>query len=246
MIENDIEELHSVNEGLRLIQKKNGLKYGTDALLLAAFIGRHGEGATAIELGSGTGIISLLCLARNQIGSVTALEVQPEYAALTERNAKENGLETRLRAVCSDLRDYPGNEQADLIFTNPPYMKANCGKQNRFEEKYIARHEAKGTIEDFCTCGASMLKYGGKFYVVYRPDRMADLICAMRNARLEPKRILFVSQTADHAPCLVLIEGKKGAASGAVVPKSFILMNADGSETNEMKELLQRGTIYGN
>ncbi len=240
---NEHEETIKVNQGLTLIQKKNGLKFGTDALLLSAFLGCHGEGTKAIELGCGTGIISLLALKRGQIGSVIALEVQSAYADLTRRNAELNALSSRLSVVCTDLRDYRRCEQADLVFTNPPYMKADSGKINAHEEKYIARHEARGTIEEFCLCGAGMLKFGGSFYVVYRPDRLPDLICALRGARLEPKRMLFAAQSPAHAPALVLIEAKKGASSGCILQKPFFFKNPDGSDTAAYKALMQKGMI---
>jgi len=157
------EERISINHGLDLIQRKNGLKFGTDALLLSAFIGKHRKDALGIELGSGTGAISLLCLKRNQLQRIIALEVQPLYAALTSRNAALNGLSDRLEAVCTDLRDYPAAEQADVVFTNPPYMTADSGAEAEYEEKHLARHEVRGTIDDFCRCGARMLRYGDPF-----------------------------------------------------------------------------------
>lgn len=245
MIDREQEELIEINHGLRLIQKKNGLKFGSDALLLAAFIGSHGSLSRAIELGAGTGVISLLTLSRGQIGSVTALEVQEEYARLTARNAELNGLSERLTVAATDLRDYPRKEQADVIFTNPPYMKSNSGKQNLHEEKRIARHEVCGTIEDFCRCGAGMLKFGGMFYAVFRPDRLTDLIVAMRSANLEPKRLQFVAMSPSHAPSLVLIEGKKGAASGCMVQRLFYFRMEDGSESEMAQKLQEEGIIDG-
>jgi len=239
------EERISINHGLDLIQRKNGLKFGTDALLLSAFIGKHRKDALGIELGSGTGAISLLCLKRNQLQRIIALEVQPLYAALTSRNAALNGLSDRLEAVCTDLRDYPAAEQADVVFTNPPYMTADSGAEAEYEEKHLARHEVRGTIDDFCRCGARMLRYGGSFFAVYRPDRLADLMAAMREARLEPKRMLFVAATPCRAPSMVLVEGKKGANCGLVIPPLFVLQNEDGETSDMMERLTQEGLIHG-
>lgn len=244
MLKNNEEQI-AINHELLLIQKKDGLKFGTDALLLSAFIGMHGAKAHAIELGSGTGIISLLCLKREQFGCVTALEVQAEYAELTARNAELNQLSHRICAVHTDIRDYRQSEEADVVFTNPPYMKVDSGKQNEKREKFLARHEACGTIDDFCRCGAKMLKYGGYFYAVYRPDRLVDLLCAMRQASLEPKRMRYVAQSPLHTPSLVLIEAKKGASAGCQILPCLFFRNADGSENLTTAEWIEKGMIYG-
>ena len=121
-----MERCDIVNDNLRLIQDTDGLTFGTDALLLAAYA--EGKRRRGCELGSGTGIISLLLLSREKLAEVTALEVQEHYAELTRRNAEENGLSDRLAAVCSDVRDYACAESFDVVYTNPPYMKNDCGK----------------------------------------------------------------------------------------------------------------------
>ena len=115
-----------VNENLTLIQKTEGLTFGTDALLLAAYIsGRFERGC---ELGAGSGIISLLLLAREKLGHTVCLEVQKEYAELTEQNARDNGFSDRLTSVNADLREYRSDAKFDIVYTNPPYMKATSGK----------------------------------------------------------------------------------------------------------------------
>ena len=118
------ERIDLVNDRLSLIQKTDGLTFGTDALLLAGFI--RGGYKRALELGSGSGIISMLALTRGKALSVDALEVQEEYATLTRRNAELNRLEKSLSVFSVDLREYTGTAQYDLIFSNPPYMKASC------------------------------------------------------------------------------------------------------------------------
>ena len=239
----DNEDQIRVNEGLDLIQNRDGLKFGSDALLLSAFIGQQKKDSLGIELGSGTGIISLLCLRRNQIGRIIALEVQEEFADLTRRNAVINRLDDRLMAVCSDIRNYEEHEIADLVFTNPPYMKTDSGKANRVEAKFIARHETAGDIYDFCLAGARLLKYGGKFFAVYRPDRLVDLLDAMRRSGIEPKVMQFVSQSPRLAPSLVLIEGKRGASGGLILKAPFTFKDDDGNDSKEYEILMQEGRI---
>ena len=219
------ERIDQVNEQLSLIQKKNGLTFGTDAYLLAAFIRPHPK-ATAVELGGGTGIISLLLAAKKKIASVTAIEIQPMFADLITRNAELNQLSEQVHTLCADLREISANtfeKEVDLVFSNPPYMKCDTGKRNESDEKYIARHEVCGNISDFCNTGAKLLRYGGRFVCVWRPDRLTELLNALHEANLEPKRMTFVHADADAEPCMVLIEAVKGGAPSLYISPPLLL-----------------------
>ena len=183
---NENERVDKVNDSLSLIQKTDGLTFGTDALLLAAYI--SGKFDTGIEIGGGSGIISMLLLTRDKVKNITAIEVQGEYAELIERNARLNNLDQRLTAVHKDARDYMPGCEVNLIFTNPPYMKDGGGKRNDTDAQNIARHEVNGNITELVGAAARMLKYGGTFAAVYRPDRLTDIVAAMREKKIEPKR----------------------------------------------------------
>lgn len=221
----DNERLDTVNEQVRLIQNRNGLTFGTDAYLLAAFI-RPAPYAHAVDLGSGTGAIPLLLLAKNKVRSVTAVEVQPTFVDLIERNAALNQVGDRLRPICADVRHLKVEDvggESELVFSNPPYMKVNAGKRNRADEKYIARHEVCGDIFAFCACADRLLKYGGKFVCVWRPDRLTDLCNALQRSHLEPKRMCFVHADTAREPCSVLVEAVKGAAPALrIAPPLFL------------------------
>lgn len=222
---NEGERFDVVNENLRLIQKTDGLTYGTDAYLLAAYI-RASKNARAAELGGGTGIISLLCAAKEKLGKIYAIEVQESFAELSKRNAELNGLEDKVVSVFCDARNIKPemlSGEVDVVFSNPPYMKADSGKRNEHDEKFIARHEVCGDIDDFCSSAAKILRYGGLFYCVYRPDRLSDLFSAMRKNRLEPKHMTFVSADKDTHPSIVLVEAKKGASTGLKITKNLLL-----------------------
>ena len=233
------ERIDVVNEGIRLIQNTRGLTFGTDAYLLAAYVRAHPR-ARAIDLGSGTGIVSLLLLAANKIASAVAVEVQPTYADLIARNAALNGMEDRLRPLCANvkcLRAVDLGFEAELVVSNPPYMKTTSGKRNGHDEKYIARHEVCGTVADFCACAARLLKHGGKFVCVWRPDRLTDLLGAMRDNRLEPKRMTFVHADVESEPCSILVEAILGGAPSVRLSKPLILY-----ETRKENEKVRRLT----
>ena len=221
----DNERLDEVNEQLRLIQKKNGLTFGTDAFLLAAYI-RPSARATAVELGGGTGIISLLLAAKSKVASVRALEIQPAFAELIDRNAAINALSDKVRAICADVREVNAQTvggEVDLVFSNPPYMKCNAGKRNEAEEKYIARHEVCGEIGDFCAAAYRLLRHGGRFACVWRPDRLSELFSGLLAARLEPKRMTFVHADVTAEPCMVLVESVKGGAPSMRITPPLLL-----------------------
>ena len=199
------ETLTVVNDGIKLIQNPAGLTFGTDALMLAAFVRRAPQSVGA-EFGSGSGIISLLLASRGKLKKIYAVENQEYYS----------------------------------LFTNPPYMKVGAGKRNADDGKYAARHEVCGDIYDFCRSAARNLKYGGYFYCVYRPDRAVDLLFAMRESSIEPKRIAFVSQDTLHKPSLMLVEGKRGGNPSCEVMKTLFLTHG-GSPTPEAEAIYRTG-----
>lgn len=221
----DDERLDQVNDRISLISKKDGLTFGTDAFLLASFV-RPKPFGKAVELGTGTGIVSLLCAGRGRFREIHALEIQPDFAELARRNATLNGMEEHVRVHCADVRTVRASDiggEADAVFANPPYMRTDSGKRNVSERKYVARHEVCGSVLDFCDAAARLLKYGGSFYAVWRPDRLVDLTDAMRKCTLEPKTMIFVHADAESEPSMVLCEAKKGGASGMRILPPLLL-----------------------
>ena len=221
----DNETLTFVNENIKLIQNKNGLTFGTDAFLLASYIKQHKSGI-AVELGGGTGIISLFCATREKFKTIYCAEIQENFASIIKRNASLNGLDEKIITICDDVRSINAaivGCEVDAVFSNPPYMKLDSGKRNEHDEKFIARHEVCGDIGDFCACAKRLLKHGGFFYCVWRPDRLTDLIFAMRENNLEPKEMCFVHANTKSAPSMVLVKAKKGASSGVIVGEPLFL-----------------------
>ena len=232
-----------VNDKLQLIQDTEGLTFGTDALLLAGYI--NGKYKYGCEIGSGSGIISMLLSTRDKIGDIVALEIQSEYASLTARNAELNGLAQKIKTVHTDVREYKSEREFDIVFTNPPYMKVDSGRKNEAEKKNIARHEVYGDINDFCRASRKLLKFGGTFAVVYRPDRLCDLLYAMRDNSLEPKRITFVHADAESEPSMALIEAKAGGKCGLLVTRPLIIYS-DKSHTeysDDMNYIMENGSF---
>lgn len=220
----DGERLDKINESLSLIQKSDGLVFGTDAYLLAAFVNsRSGVGA---DLGAGTGVASLLCAARGKASKIYAAELQDDFYDLCLRNAELNSLSDRVIPLHCDIRELSVKDterELDFVISNPPYMSAGSGRGNASDAKNAARRELNGSIYDFCAAAARLLRFGGSFYTVYRPDRLADLIFALKKCSLEPKELVTVYPREDSPPCLVLVKSKKGAGVGLVTAPPLII-----------------------
>ncbi len=234
-----------VNDNLRLTQYTDGLTFGTDALLLAAYIKKEPK-AHAIEFGGGTGIISLLLSTRKKLHRITCVEIQKDYADLIAHNIAQNGQETCVTAVCADIRDDKsyGEGEYDVIFSNPPYMKAD-GAACREDAKQIARHEVMGRIDDFAACAAKKLRWGGKFYCVWRPDRLSELLTALSRAGLEPKRMTFVQATVTSDPSMLLLEARRGGMPGMWVTRPLIIGGdlAARADSEDMCYILEKGNF---
>ncbi len=241
------ERIDEVNEKLRLIQKKHALAFGTDAFLLSAFL-RAAPRSHAVELGCGNGIISLLAAARGRFSRITALEIQGEMAALAARNVALNALSDRITVKECDVRTLTpatlGGE-ADVVFANPPYMCEGSGFASPHREKQTARHETEGGIAEFAAAAARALKYGGIFYVVYRPDRMESLFAALKEAKLAPKRLVLVHDHPEAAPSMVLLEAKKGAGEGLVILPPLFLHEKQGEKalSARAQDIYDHGTF---
>lgn len=236
------ERVDFVNGGLTLLQNKGHLTFGTDALLLAAFVGKAKRAA---ELGAGNGIVSLLCAAREKCQHIDAFEIQQSVADLCRHNVEQNGLSHRISVLNRDLRCLTKEEEGiyNAVFTNPPYMKTGAGKECATTEKQMARHEVAGDIYAFCTAASRLLNYGADFYCVYRPDRLSDLFDAMRQADIEPKAVTAVCQSFRHAPSMVLVKGKKGGKAGLYFSPVFFIKEQE-ENSPDYAYLLEKGEFH--
>ena len=214
----------------------------TDSFFLSAFP-KLKSGEKVCDLGCGSGLLGLLLLARENRLHITGVDIQQEPLALARRAAEENGLAEKLTFLQSDLRHLKGVLEAnsfDLVLSNPPYFRAGSGYAASGTSRQTAREENTCTIEDVCAAAARLLRFGGRFAVVFRPERMADLFCAMRNVKLEPKTLRFVHHRPDSTPSLILVEGKLGGKSGLTIAPPLILHDAEGNPGEEMNEIYFR------
>lgn len=225
--------------GYRIIQNPEKFCFGMDAVLLSGFA-RVKEGAQALDLGTGTGIIPILLEAKTDAKHFTALEIQEESADMARRSVQLNGLEDKIDIVTGDIKEADKLFAAasfDVITCNPPYMIGKHGLTNPDAPKAIARHEILCTLEDVVRNAAKLLKPGGSFFMVHRPFRLAEIITVMTQYKLETKRMQLVYPYVDKEPNMVLIEGCRGGKPRMTVEKPLIIFKAPNVYTDEMYDL---------
>lgn len=215
-------------------------RFGTDAFLLAYYTSIRRTNVVC-DLCTGCGIVPLIFCKNTPPQTAYALDIQEEAIELLKKTIAENSLDNVIRPVLGDLcelsQDMIPFESVDIVTANPPYMKENSGMMKESEAQAIARHEIKCDINDVCKAAFKLLKFGGSLKMCHRPERLADVICTMRENNLEPKSITFVHNSIIDKPWLFLITGKKGAAPGMTVEKPMILRHDDKSYTEEYSRI---------
>ena len=232
-----IDELQ--RNGYRIIQNPERFCFGMDAVLLSGFA-RAKKQERCLDLGCGNGIIPILMEAKTEGKHFTGLEIQPESADMAKRSVALNGLQDRIDIVEGDIKDASkifGASSFHVVTTNPPYMTAQHGLTNLYEAKTIARNEVLCNLEDIIRESARLLMPGGRFYMVHRPFRLAEIISLMVQYRMEPKRMRLVYPYVDREPNMVLIEGLRGGKSRMTVEKPLIVYKEPGKYTDEIYDV---------
>lgn len=225
--------------GYRIIQKTDGFCFGMDAVLLSGFaVVKAGE--KVLDLGTGTGIIPILLEAKTEGEHFSALEIQEEVADMARRSVLLNGLEHKISIVNGDIKEASrifGGASFDVVTSNPPYMTDTHGLKNPHLPKAIARHEVMCTLDDICREAAKVLKPGGRFYMVHRPHRLAEIVRTLSKYRLEPKRLKMVHPFSDKEANMVLIESVRGGGVFLKVESPVIVYEKPGVYTDEIYQV---------
>ena len=225
-------------KGYEIIQHPGRFCFGMDAVLLSAFA-KIKAGECVLDLGTGTGILPILFAAKTEGRHFTGLEIQEESADMARRSVQHNHLEERVEIVTGDIKEASmifGPSSMDVVSTNPPYMIGGHGLANPKSEKAIARHGVRCTLDDIIRESTKVLKPGGRFYMVHRPFRLAEILSKMTETGLEPKRMRLVYPYIDKEPNMVLIEGIRGAKPRMTIEPPLIVYKKDGTYTQEVLE----------
>ena len=221
-----------------VVQGKKGHRFTLDSLLLADFC-RIKPRDRVLEPGAGTGIISILLARKFPKARFVADEVEPSSYCLLRHNIERNGLLDRIAPVERDVK-YLGRsimpEAFDAIVANPPYVRSGTGRTSPSPERQAARQDLSASLHSWLNL-QTMLKNKGRFFIVFRAGRLAELVALMRMRKIEPKRMRLVHPRADQPASLVLIEAVKSAGIGLDVLPPLVVHEADGRYTEEMRRI---------
>ena len=225
--------------GMKLIQSPRYFRFGVDAVLLADFC-RLKAGETAVDLGTGTGVIPLLLCAKTRAKRIVGLEIQKDCAEMAIRSVFLNEATDRVSIVEGDIKNVSelfSASMANVIISNPPYIKVGAGKINESEQIAAARHELLCSLDDVMKAAAWLIKPSGRFYMVHRPQRLSDIICSARAHSLEPKQIQHVCAYDRKPPILILMEFIEGGTSYLKTLAPLVLYEANGGYSAELRRI---------
>lgn len=228
--------------GLRIIQNVDKFCFGVDAVLLSDFADIR-KNHTVLDIGTGTGIIPILLAGKTRAKSVIGLEIQEEMAEMASRSMVLNNLEDRVKIIHGDIKSYNeyfARSSFDVIVSNPPYTSKGSGLINPHDSKAISRHEILCTLEDVVSAAAALLVPGGQLAMVHRPERLADILCSMRNHGIEPKYLRFVHPKPYKKPNMILVKGNRGGGQELKVLEPLYVYNENGTYSNEINKIYGR------
>ena len=231
-------------KNLKIIQNKDGFCFGIDAVLLSDFAKNIKKDSKVLDLGTGTGIISILLCGKTQLKKIIGVEVQKEVYDMACRSAELNNLEDRFEVVNENILNLENvfkNNSFDVIVTNPPYKKQNTGIINEDEKKLISRHEILADLEDFIRISSKMLKEKGEIYMVHRPERLVDIFSLMRKYKIEPKEVRLIFSNEKNPPKMVLIKGVRNGGEFLKFRENLYIYKEDGAYTNEILKIYGKG-----
>lgn len=242
LLENErIDDLEFKN--LKIIQNTKGFCFGIDSVLLSDFAKGIKKNSTVVDIGTGTGIISILLSAKTDIKKIYGVEIQEDVANMAKRSVELNHLEDKIEIINTNIKNifnFLEANKIDSIVTNPPYMKLNTGAQNEERKKLISRHEVECTLEDIIQVSYKLLKSNGEFYMVHRAERIVDILYYLRQYKLEPKALRFIQSSVGKEPNLVLIKAVKNAGYQLTLEKPLIIYNNDGEYTDEILKIYNK------
>lgn len=230
-------------KGLKIIQNKEGFCFGIDSVLLSDFAKNIKKDSVVVDIGTGTGIISILLSKKAEIKKIYGIEIQEEVADMAKRSVKLNDLQDKIQIINKNIKNIFEEiepNKIDAIVTNPPYMKLNTGAKNEEIKKLISRHEVECNLEDIIKISYKLLKSKGEFYMVHRAERIVDILYNLRKYKLEPKEIRFIHSKVRKEPNLVLIKAVKDAGEHLIIDSPLVVYNNDGTYTDEILKIYNK------
>ena len=230
-------------KGLKIIQNKEGFCFGVDSVLLSDYAKKIKKNATVVDIGTGTGIISILLCAKTNLSKIYGIEIQKDVAEMAERSSKLNGLEDKFKVINVNIKDVFTRlepHSCDVIVTNPPYKKVDTGVKSADTKQLISRHEVECTLEDIISISSKLLNDLGEFYMVHRAERLVDIMCLLRKYKLEPKNVRFVHSKSAEKPSLILVRAVRNAKEFLKIDEPLIIYKENGEYTDEILKIYDK------
>lgn len=232
-------------KGLRVIQNNKGFCFGIDSVILSDFAKNIKENSKVVDLGTGSGVISLLLCGKTKLKEIIGIEIQEDVAEMAERSIKLNQLENKFKIFNVNINrifeeKVLQKNQYDVVVMNPPYKEVGTGKTNDDENKLIARHEVKATLSEFIATAARLLKDKGELYLVHKPERTVDIMQKMRENKIEPKEMKVVYPYKNAEASLILIKGVKGGKKFFKIDKPMVIYEENGEYTKQIKDIYEQ------
>jgi len=227
----------------KIIQKNDGFCFGIDSVLLSDFAMEIKKDSMVADLGTGTGILSILLCAKTDLRKIIGIEIQDDMADMAKRSCILNDLQDRFEVINANIKNLPdilNQNQFDAVIMNPPYVKINTGKINNNKKKLISRHEITASLDDFILTSKKILKDKGSVYIVHRPNRLIDLCYLLREHKLEPKTIRFVYPKKNSEANLILIKAVKNGGSFLKIMEPLYIYDDDGNYTKEILKIYNK------
>ena len=243
-----MERIDDLNlNGKKVVQDTDLFLFGMDSVLLANMVKNLDSQKVLVDLGTGCAVMPIIICEKNNFNKIIGVEIQDKMYNLAIKNIKLNNLEDKIYILKEDLKnieklkenicEITGKEKVDIVISNPPYKKEGTGSKNKEDEKYIARHEVKCNLEDLFKTVESILKIKGKFYLVHKPERIADLISIGRKYNLEAKKIRFMQPTINKKPSIVLVEYVLGGGNECIVENVLIEFDENNKYSKEILDI---------
>ena len=228
---------------LKIIQNSEGFCFGIDSVLLSDFAKNMKKNSTVVDIGTGTGIISILLSEKSSAQKIYGVEIQDEVADMAKRSVELNELKEKIEIINDDIKNinkYIDNNTVDCIVTNPPYKKLDAGMKNENEKLLISRHEIKCNLQDIAEISRKLLKDKGEIYIVHKSERLVDILTTFRQNKLETKLIRLIQSNKNSDPNLVLVKAVKNGGEFLKIEKPLIIYNEDGTYTDEILEIYNK------
>lgn len=229
-------------KNLRVYQDSEMFNFSLDSVLLPNFVTINKNIKNILDIGCGNLPVSLILTTKTD-ASITAVEIQKDVYDIALKNLELNNKQNQINIINADIRNLYKNfetEYYDVIVCNPPFFKVSKDSHlNKNDYKTIARHEVFLNLDDLFSISKKILKNNGIISIVHRPERLLDIICAMRKYNIMPKKIQFVYPKKDKEANILLIEGTKNGNSGMKILPPLFVHNEDGSYTDEVKKYFE-------